>query len=104
MKRLTINLACKNGEPRTANGVVMRDDINGKTYRFLIHSEGNEKVLTHIESGFKVGSLSPIMLRYFNSYKRLNDRGLALILLSELVEKYGAEFVSNAIDSEEVIN
>ena len=106
----TIKAPCKDKK----TGELSKIDITGKVallyvgnvrFKFLLREMHNgEIILTHYGSGYSLGSLTPVKLRYFKSYNSLKDREAAKILLSELVAKHGPEKVRSKLDSAPTIN
>lgn len=90
---------------KDVEGYLVRLYVGAKQERFLLqHEPTGEVVLTHYDSGMRVGSLSPIKLRYARSYRRITDRAAAVELLNELVEKHGQERVWNVMQNAPVLN
>lgn len=78
--------------------------IGGQRIGFLIHTNGNEKILTHFASGGKVGSITKVKIRYSCGYTAMPDRTAAQLLIDELCERYGNERVLEIMNREEKIN
>jgi hypothetical protein len=69
--------------------------------------ENEVEFLTHYASGNKVGALNPIKIRNMctrGTASRLTDRDAAKILVSELVDKVGADKVLRVMKAAPVIN
>ena len=102
----TIKSISKDGKRFELSGNVALLYVGNKRYKFLIHCYGTtEKFLTHVASGKKLGSLTPIIYENFKSnYTFIKERELSKLLIEKLINKHGVERVQVAIDSAQAIN
>lgn len=107
-RSVTIKVPCmeKNGQTviREITGRPVRIYVGRTQFRFAILGEGAHKNLTHIDSGFKIGNITELQIRHFRSYKRMDDREAAVLLVNLTIEKYGLDRVIKVIKSAPVIN
>lgn len=98
----TLNRDGTRGE-REVTGYVVILPVGERKVRFLIHPRDNlpkaEKILTHLASGRRVGSLSSAGVAHMISTgRRLTERGQALHLLQRLITERGLENVLKVLD------
>ena len=73
--------------------------------KFFIHHDIIGKAyLTHYDSGYKLGCLDAVKIRYFRSNYSMTDRGAAKVFLAELVDKFGFDIVDAKFSAAPVIN
>lgn len=80
-------------------------NIGEINHKFVIHTfHGTEKFLTHARSGLRVGSITKIKFTKFKSYRKIKDRHAAQLLITDLIEKVGADNLNQKLNNAPKIN
>jgi len=99
-KTKQIFIVCADGTNQTVDGKTAIFDFGGRKLRAFIHGD----TLTHYASGRRICDLRPYMILNHKSYRRRDKRADAVLALTDLASRVGADNAWRIIDAAPVIN
>lgn len=106
MSTKTVFIATEKG-PRSVEATVVKLYVGAIQERFFIVDSGAETVLSHYDSGLRVGSLGGIKLAHavrWGTGGTITNRKAAEILIAQAVERNGADVVLSKMRAAPVLN